>query len=168
MYFSNFLFMTFLLVTWVIAPIALIVLVRKQRFRLVFYFILAIVIGPMLFRLIMSIKDQHLRTWVVMPFSIFIPVYLMLGFWICAKACDTLNEQSPREMPLAVRGKHNSFRMTTRRYIGFLLIAVGIAAWSYGAAHPQLGSGQQTLIAILALYSLLFGGYWAATGKKLL
>jgi Ca2+/Na+ antiporter len=169
MYFRQSLLMIFLLGTWVVAPIALMVLFKKRSFRLVFYFTLAIILGPVLFRLIMSIEDQHLRIWVVMPISLFLPTYLMLGFWICVKAYDTLNEQNPRsqKMPLAVSVERKPFRMTARRYVGVLLFAIGIAAWSFGATHPQLGNGQQTLVAGVALYSLLIGGVWAATGKKL-
>lgn len=167
MHLRQSLLMIFLLGTWVVAPIALTVLIKKQRFRLVFYFIFAIILGPVLLRLIISIEDQHLRIWVAMPIGIFLPVYAMLGFWICVKACDALSEPNPRKLPLTVAVERNPFRMTARRYVGVLLFAIGIAVWIYGATRSQLGYGQQALVAGLALYSLLIGGYWAATGKKL-
>lgn len=167
MYFRQSLLMNFLLGSWVVAPIALTVLVKKRKLRLVFYFIFAIILGPLLFRLIMLIEDQHLRIWVALPIPLFLPAYLMLAFWICVKASAALNETNPRKVSLAVAAERNLFRMTARRYVGVLLFAIGIAAWFFGATHPQLGNGQQALVAGLALYSLLIGGCWAATGKKL-
>jgi hypothetical protein len=169
MYLSQLLLMIFLLGTWVVAPIALIVLFKKRRFRLVSYFMFAIILGPFLFRLIMSIEDQHLRIWVAMPISCFIPIYLMLGFWICVKAFNALDEQNPRsqKIPPEVAVERRHFHMTARRYVGVLLFVIGIVAWSFGATHPKLGNGQQALLVAVALYSLLIGGIWAATGKKL-
>lgn len=169
MYLSQSLQMILLLAAWVVAPIALIVLLKKRRFRLVSYFMFAIILGPVLFRLIMSIEDQHLRIWVATPISCFIPIYWMLGSWICVKAFGALDEQNSRsrKIPPEVVVERKHFRMTARRYVGALLFVIGIAAWSFGATHPKLGNGQQALSAAVALYSLLIGGIWAATGKKL-
>lgn len=118
--------MIFLLGTWVVAPIALIFLVKKRKFRLFFYFALAIILGPVLYHLIMSIEDRHLRMWVAMPISLFLPIYLMLGFWICVKALDAMDEPKPHKMSLPTAEQRVPFRMTRRRYVGVLLFVVGI------------------------------------------
>jgi hypothetical protein len=117
MYFRQSLLLIVLLGAWVVAPVALIVLIKKRRFRMVSYFAFAIILGPLLFRIIMSIEDQHLRIWVAMPIMLFLPSYLLLGFWICARALDALSQPTSRKLPLAIAAKRNSFRMTGRRYM---------------------------------------------------
>jgi hypothetical protein len=167
MYFPESLLLAFLLGTWIAVPVALVILIKRRKLRVAGLFSLALLLGPLLLRLIMNIDDAHLRIWVAMPLMIFVPGYLLLGFWICVSAVDALSEKMLRTLQSSAPNKRIPFQMNRRRYFGICLLAFGVCAWFYGATHPQLTSGVQAAVAGLALYPLLIGGVWLVTGEKL-
>lgn len=89
---------------------------------------------------------------------------MMLGpFWLISvfiMATERENEQVERgEKPVG------SLRI---RIKGMLVLALGVAAWFYGAFHFSIPKSQEAVLLVIAMYGILLGSYWSISGRKIL
>jgi hypothetical protein len=141
---------------WLLAPLSFAMLLSQRRYGAVVAFALAIVLGPLLFLGVSSIRDDHVRMWVGFVAAPLVPVYILLGVLLFMASLDSGRAKT---------SQHAGKKRLGVRLLGAATLAIGLAAWFFGASHRELSGVETAALLAMVFYGLIGGGLWLATGQ---
>lgn len=110
--------------SWILAPIALFVLVRRREYRRALGFGGFMAAVPVLWSWVLSLRDPHLRKWLGYPAGLLLVFWLFSGIWLFNAAWGSVSaetESNPHEHWL-----------TRRRRVAGAVAVSGVALWCIG------------------------------------
>lgn len=141
----------FVLVSLVMLPIGLFLLAKARRWAAITLLVAYLIGYPLLVAAIFQISDKRFGFWIL-------AVVLPLGIgWIAAGPIVYGIATRPPGQWFGEAAKPPSSRIQVR---GLIVFIIGAIAWAIGAFSPGLSKELELLVLAIALYCLLFGGYW--------
>lgn len=152
------LFAVLLVVSWLLAPVAFVYLLKKGRWRPAIGALGAGAIVWAASRLLSTVLDDHLRLWLTILVLPIFPIPYFIGFWLVAHAFDAAEpKRTVTENRHLTKNLEDPERLRRLRGSGLVWLGCAAVAWLLGALYPSMSNAQSGFLAAAYIACLVSG-----------